>query len=239
MKTIREEWLTSNGVFETLRTYDNQPFALEEHLSRLALGVDELGIRNVDLSVIRGAIAKELSVTPQSQGHLRIVVSDAGEISILHQPYKTPKNSIKCLTMHRTVEAKSYKSTDYQWRFELRSVALGKGLDDVILISPDDYVIEASTCNLIALTDRGWITPTLATGCLPGVTRKFLMKEFGVQESPIKREELLTAKSVALTSSLREIQNVEEVDGKIFLNSRETEALKIQFHSWILGNLAL
>jgi branched-subunit amino acid aminotransferase/4-amino-4-deoxychorismate lyase len=65
------------------------------------------------------------------------------------------------------------------------------------------------------------------------------MKEFGVQESPIKREELLTAKSVALTSSLREIQNVEEVDGKIFLNSRETEALKIQFHSWILGNLAL
>ena len=83
MKNIREEWLTSNGVFETLRTYDNQPFALEEHLSRLALGMDELGIQNVELSVIRGEIAKELSATPQSQGHLRIVVSD-GEIGRAH-----------------------------------------------------------------------------------------------------------------------------------------------------------
>ena len=86
---------------------------------------------------------------------------------------------------------------------------------------------------------EGWITPPLSSGCLPGITRRLLIENFGIVERQVDLSDLPSARAIAVTSSLREIQSVEEVDGKIFPNSRETEVLSAQFHSWILGNLAL
>lgn len=235
-----ENWLNADGVFETLRTYENLPFALGLHLERLERGMREIGIVGIGRRLIELEVAKELLANSNTSGHLRIVVSRNGGVEVTHKNYQPPTSSLKCLTIESSIQKGfSYKSTDYQERFDLRDLAIKRGLDDVILISRDGSLIESTTCNLIVLMEEGWITPPLSSGCLPGITRRLLIDNFGVLERKIERPELNSARAIAVTSSLREIQPIEEVDGKVFPNSRETEVLKTQFHSWVLGNLAL
>jgi branched-chain amino acid aminotransferase len=236
----QESWLTADGVFETLRTYENLPFALDLHLERLERGIKEIGIIGVDRGEVESEVENELLRSHHSSGHLRIVVNRSGKVAITHKSYEPPIRSLKCLTIYSSIgKGLSYKSTDYQGRFDLRDLAINRGFDDAILVSSDGSLVESTTCNLIILTQEGWITPPLSSGCLPGITRRLLLENFGVREREIKFEEIDGVRAIAVTSSLREIQSIEEVDGKVFPNSRETEVLKTQFHSWILGNLAL
>ena len=79
----------------------------------------------------------------------------------------------------------------------------------------------------------------MATGCLPGVTRQLLMENFGLQEKLLLASELEKVEALAMISSLREIEKIQEVNGKVFPHSHSLERLQIEFHAWILGNLAL
>lgn len=236
----RESWLSADGVFETLRTYENLPFALHLHLERLNEGLKESGIDGVSIAKVEEEIGIELAKNPKSSGHLRIVITRAGDLELNYKEYQPPIKSLKCLTMQASISrGVRYKSTDYQERFDLRDQAALRGFDDAILVSSEGSIVETTTCNLIFLMKEGWITPPLSSGCLPGITRRLLIENFGIVERQVDLSELPSARAIAVTSSLREIQSVEEVDGKIFPNSRETEVLSAQFHSWILGNLAL
>ena len=60
------------GFFETFRTYDGEPFLLEEHLKRLQLALDEFRIDNkiryrhadIDYSrVERSAVAEKMAIS--------------------------------------------------------------------------------------------------------------------------------------------------------------------------------
>lgn len=236
----KESWLTADGVFETLRTYENLPFVLERHLERLERGINEIGIIGASRCEVEREIKNELTRSPNSSGHLRIVVNRGGNTAITHKSYEPPSKSLRCMTIASPIRTGlSYKSTDYQGRFQLRDLAINRGFDDAILLSPDGSLVESTTCNLIIFTEEGWMTPPLSSGCLPGITRSLLLENFGVKEKEITSEEIYGARAIAVTSSLREIQRIEQVDGKVFPNSRETEVLKTQFHSWILGNLAV
>jgi len=45
--------------------------------------------------------------------------------------------------------------------------------------------------------------------------------------------------SLAITSSVREIVNVERYESKLFEPSKQLIELQGSFHAWILGNLGL
>lgn len=235
-----EGWLAAGGVFETLRTYENRPFGLELHLARLQLGISELGISNFDRQQLTEQLTEELMKSPFESGHLRIVVDREGGIEILHKRYQPPQEALRCLTIRSNLgQGLQFKSTEYRERFGLRERAIACGVDDALLFNREAELVEATTCNLIILTNDGWLTPALSSGCLPGITRKLLIENFGVREQRIELVALAEAKAAAVISSLREIQGITEIDGKVLPNSREVEVLKTQFHSWVLGNLAL
>jgi branched-subunit amino acid aminotransferase/4-amino-4-deoxychorismate lyase len=114
---------------------------------------------------------------------------------------------------------------------------VAKGFDDTILINGEGLVSELSTSNLLIRVEGKWITPSLESGCLPGVTRGLLLENFGVTEERVTRKELEGASGAAAISSLREIQVIKSIDGKDFPSSRELRELQESFSTWVLGNL--
>lgn len=239
MKLIDESWLDAEGVFETLRTYQNAPFGFALHLERMNRGINELKIPAPSDVEIEGKVNEYLANHPQDSGHLRIVIDRFGNLSISHNSLKPISNILKAnIVDHRSIKGVLYKSTNYRERLQLRAAAMNAGFDDSI-ISDGGQIVESTTCNLIYLSDGEWFTPPLATGCLPGVTRQLLMENFGLQEKLLLASELEKVEALAMISSLREIEKIQEVNGKVFPHSHSLERLQIEFHAWILGNLAL
>ncbi len=54
---------------------------------------------------------------------------------------------------------------------------------DVILYNPDEHVTETSVSNVAFYRSHRWVTPPLSTGCLPGVTRRWLLQHKRIFEA--------------------------------------------------------
>jgi len=239
MKLIDESWLDADGVFETLRTYQNKPFAFARHLERMNLGIKELKIPAPSNVEIEGKVNEYLASNPQASGHLRIVIDRSGNLSISHNLLKPISNHLKVVVVdQKSIKGLLYKSTNYRERLQLRRDAVNASFDDSI-ISDGAQIVESTTCNLIYFSNGRWFTPPLSSGCLPGVTRELLIENFGLQEKLLPTIELEKVEALAMISSLREIEKIQEVNGKVFPHSHSLERLQVEFHAWILGNLAL
>lgn len=235
---IDEPWLDADGVFETLRTYQNVPFGIARHLERMNRGITELKLPAPSELVIEEKVYEYLDDHSQDSGHLRIVIDRSGDLSISHKSLKPISNTLKAnIVDQRSVVGLLYKTTNYRERLLLRAVAANAGFDDSI-ISVGGQIVESTTCNLIYFSDGEWFTPPLSSGCLPGVTRQLLIENFGLQEKLLLDSEIEEVEALAMISSLREIEKIQEVNGKVFPHSHSLERLQVEFHAWILGNLA-
>jgi len=235
---LPDSWLLGDGIFETVRTYENRTFQLELHLDRLMRGASEmLGVVPV-IDSISAAVAILLDHEPQPSGRLRILFGADGEWLVTHDEYRPPTAPAACVTVQTQFAATGIaKTTSYGPRFVALRKARTLGFDDAIFYA-DGMVAEATFCNVIALINGDWVTPNLAGRALPGITRSLLIKEFGVVERPIPLAELTAAESVALVSSLREIHPVGRIDSEVLPISNQLLALQSAFTAWVLGNLA-
>ena len=98
--------------------------------------------------------------------------------------------------------------------------ARSRGAHDAIFVSHDGRVRDASTANVFLVDDDGrLVTPSEGKGVLGGITRGHVLDigcalGFSVAVAPLGVDELLRAREVFLTSSLREIASVVAIDGK-------------------------
>jgi branched-chain amino acid aminotransferase len=229
--------LLGDGVFETLRSYENRIYGLDRHLKRLETGLASIGIVEFDKRETLKSVNTILLEEPLDSGALRISYYADGNLIITHKPYIPANMGISCQIYLEGGVYKNHKSASYSDRMKLRRIAQGKGFDDFLMIDKDGIVSELSTSNLILMLDGIWITPDLQSGCLPGVTRAFLIENFGVNEARITGNDLARASAAAAVSSLREIQEIKSIDGKDFASSQELRELQESFSSWVLGNL--
>ncbi|CAB4676953.1 unannotated protein [freshwater metagenome] len=81
------------------------------------------------------------------------------------------------------------------------------------------------------------MTPPLSTGCLPGITRELLITWFGVKEMRFSYNELLQAKAVYLSSSIRLLQRVSKIDQKLIPAHEDGSALIEAFETKLLANI--
>lgn len=236
--TYSDAVMLGDGVFETLRSYKNQIFALDKHLNRLVIGSQTIGIEGFDIDLIRTGIDLILEREPQESGALRISLYSDLTWVISHQPYQPPSAGIACTVITSEVSKRDYKSSSYSDRLAYRRRAIELGFDDALIANPAGLVSELSTSNLLVHLKGHWITPDLAAGALAGVTRSLLLENFGVEEANVTLAEIDQADSLAAVSSLREIQEIQRIDGKDLPTTKALNLLQDSFHSWILGNLA-
>lgn len=97
--------------------------------------------------------------------------------------------------------------------------ALGAGFNDVLYFNNRDELCEAAYSNVWLVKDDELFTPPVEAPCLPGIVRSKIIagaNNLGVSvhyENPVERKDLAVADEVFLSSSIRGLQRVVEVEG--------------------------
>ncbi len=111
------------------------------------------------------------------------------------------------------------KTLNYLPYILARFDAKRKGFDEAILTNTKGCITEAATSNIFIVKDDKLITPSVASGILPGITRGVIIEiakklKMSVKDKLVSRRELLNADEIFLTNSLAEILPVTKVDSK-------------------------
>lgn len=239
-----------DGVFETIKTISGRPFALTRHLSRLTDSAQGLHLPAPDLRQVRAAIEEVLAVQPFDVGRLRVTWSagsggagsarsqDPSPVLVLthHEAAAWPENA-KVWTAPWPRSEKSplaqLKTISYAENVLALAMAHEHGADEAIFFNYADQLAEGTGSNIILRIDEHWVTPTIDSGVLAGVTRALAIKWCGVRERSVSRAEFLSADEVVLASSTRDLQAVNMINGRAIAgtSSENVRALISTFHT--------
>lgn len=104
------------------------------------------------------------------------------------------------------------KTTSYAENAVLVARANAEGATEAILPNTMGELCEGTGSNVFYVVDGELITPTLASGCLAGITRALLTEWCDVTERDDTIDVLRTAGEVFLASTIRSVLPVDSVD---------------------------
>ncbi|WP_106399042.1 aminotransferase class IV [Actinocorallia populi] len=238
-----------DGVFETVKLVRGEPFALTRHLRRLAFSARGLGLPEPDEDFVRAGVAEVLAAAePWELGRLRIsytggpgpLGSDRGPdgptmiiIAGEQKPFPAtaavavvpwPRNERGPLT--------GLKTTSYADNVLALAYAKERGSGEAVFGNLAGNLCEGTGSNIFLVLDGRLVTPTLASGCLAGVTRALVLEWIGAEEVDVPLAALTGAEEAFLTSTTRDIQPIGLIDGRelpvgpVTRKARETFALR-------------
>ena len=222
----------ADGVFETLKIVDGQAFALGRHLNRLQRSAAAMGLPEPDVDRVRHAAEETVAANPPligELGRLRITYTagvaplgsdrgEAGPTLVVAASAMTPwPESAAVVTVPWPRNERSplagVKSTSYAENVLALARAHEHGAGEALMPDTQGRLCEGTGSNVFAVIDGALLTPTLATGCLPGITRELVLEWSDAREVDIPVESLSSATEVFITSSTRDVQPVHRVDG--------------------------
>jgi branched-chain amino acid aminotransferase len=234
--------LYGDGVFETMRAYGGVVFKLDEHLERLYRSLKALAIGiPVARARMKRIVCRILERNRLQDASVKIIVTGgrAGGLLLpsgrtkastivyasLYAPY--PKRAYEkgyrlCMSgrkLDETSRIAGHKTLNYLSNVLWRREAAQRGFDDVILVNKKGLVSEASSSNVFLVKQGRLLTPSLTSGCLPGITRKTVigiarLLGHSVAEGNMKVKSIYSAGEVFLTNSLAEIIPVVRIGQK-------------------------
>jgi branched-chain amino acid aminotransferase len=228
--------LLGEGCFETLKAIDGVPFALRRHLERLRVGARVLGLELPwSDDELRGAVHDVLHSDPVGGTpltRLRITLTGgpaplgpgtpaepSPSVLVTCGPLVAPGPAAVTRTSPWPVNERSpLAGIKHSSRTELvlaLAHAQAQGADEALLGNTAGQLVEGTGSNVFVVIHGGLLTPSLASGCLPGVIRSLVLEVTDAQEVDLALEDLITAEEVFLTSSTRDVQPVAVVDGRL------------------------
>jgi branched-chain amino acid aminotransferase len=232
ISAIDHGYLVGDGVFETLKTMDGVPFALSRHLLRLRRSATGLGLPLPDETAIRAAVAEVVDGSSLPVGRLRITVtsgpgplgSSRGEgpstLVVTHAaatpwPPAARLAAVRWTRNERAATA-GLKTTSYAENVIALDAAHRAGADEALFTDTRGRICEGTGSNLFYVVNGHLVTPSLATGCLAGVTRELVLElvDAMVADAPVAL--LDGADEAFLTSSTRDVLPVSHLDGRPF-----------------------
>ena len=227
-----------DGVFESVKVVSGTPFALTRHLDRLATSAAGLGLPEPDPAAVRTGVAAVLEGQELPLGRLRItytggpaplgsgrgdapptlvVVADAmkpwdGSTAVVTVPW--PRNE------HGATAG--LKTTSYAENVVALAHAQRHGAGEALFANTAGDLCEGTGSNVFYVVDGELRTPTLASGCLAGISRALLLEWYGaapVAGVPLREvdepvEVLARADEVFLVSTTRDVQAVHRCDDR-------------------------
>lgn len=226
--------LRGYSVFESLRTYNQQPFHLQEHLDRLYHSA-----QHIDLAIpwprefIEAIIHETIARNTYKHATIRLLITGGeSEDTILpsEKPVLavmiTPLNErdmerfargIKLITTRLQREMPEAKTTNYMAAVRALKEAATRGASDALFVNAQGHVLEATRSNFFIFRGDTLVTPR--EGVLYGITRNVVLelarRRFPIEERPILFEELAQADEAFITSSSKEITPVVQIDDLI------------------------
>ena len=233
------------AAFETIRVYEGRIFALDEHLDRLRASAERLGLPDVDRTDLEELARQALAASGLTEAGVRLYWTGgregAGATAIATVTPVPPDTEVLRarglrvvsleLGIDREVRMRApwllagVKSTSYAIHVAAVAEAVRRGADDALLLATDGTVLEGAMSNVWWLRGDVLRTPGLETGILAGVTRAHLLRlapgaGLRVEEGAWSLDEVLGADEVVLSSSVREVVGVIDVDGRTIGDGR-------------------
>lgn len=237
-------WL-GDGLFETILVTNGEAFALDRHMRRLShararlLMQGELDGAEVDREV-RSGIAQAVEWLAGATGQIRVSLLSSNDVLVTSKHHFIPDAPLSLTVYPHQRDEKSalagIKSLSYGEHALALRYAKDRGFDDVIFFNSQGLASESALANLLLWDGDQWWTPSLASGCLPGVTRELLTEYFDVKEGDFTSTALAGMRALALTSSLRDVQRIAQLDGRSFTEEKEVARLRKEFQEWRAKN---
>ncbi|MGB5431903.1 MAG: chorismate-binding protein [Acidimicrobiia bacterium] len=200
------------SLYETVRWEDDHGFWwLDRHLERLAgsaayfgFAYDEAAVRETlerGVEGVRGAHGVRLEV--DRLGNTIVVVDPEALDSARWWPHPG-RDYMECSINTKAISSQSiyrfHKTTarrPYRDRREMH-----EGVDEVLLVNERGELTEATRRNVAVSFGGVWVTPPLASGCLPGILRQILIDEGELTEEVVMVDDVGSADALALLSSI-------------------------------------
>jgi branched-chain amino acid aminotransferase len=238
-------FLYGEGIYETLRTYHGQPFLYDRHMRRLRNSARMIVL---DLPFTDAQFATQVAATMEaaalggSEAYIRVLVT-RGIGALTYDPEATPVPSVIIIVKpqidpppeayeqgvrvvivdvvrnHPQTVNPMIKSNNLLNSALAAQEAIRRGGFEGIMRNLQGELTECTTANLFIVRDGVALTPPLASGLLPGITREFLFEvgaEVGVdvREEVLRDGDLFGADEAFLTSTTREAVPIVEVDDR-------------------------
>lgn len=226
--------LRGEGIFETISVRNRVPFMLDRHLDRLRASSKITGIAlpwtDHELAVacadtiaaaagdpenhqvprfrLRITVTSGRAMSPEAPTLLVMVGPDDDRPSVATVgicPW--PVNEMSPLVGAKVTSRHEYTVSQQDAR--------SRGADEAVLFNTRGMLVEGTATNLFLVVAGRLSTPSLATGCLPGVTRSLVVDLVEVHErDDLTVDDLRFATEAFLTSTTRGVQPISQVDGK-------------------------
>lgn len=219
-----------DGIFETVKAVDGQPFALTRHLERLARSAKGLGLTEPDLDEVRHACTAVLAANPMPLGRLRITYtgglsplgSDRGTdgptlVVAVGESVRRPDTTAVITvpwTRNERGALTGLKTTSYAENVVALAKAHDQGASEALFANTVGQLCEGTGSNVFVVLDGELHTPPVSSGCLAGITRALTVEWTGAKETDLPMDVLHSAEEIFLTSTLRDVQAVRRVDGR-------------------------
>jgi aminodeoxychorismate lyase len=254
-------FLYGDGLFETLRVFNGQPFRWEQHFARLQSGTRFLNIRlPFNSETLRAFAGQLISRNRMPDCVLRINVSRGAGL----RGYSTKGTNSPCVVMSLHAATAQVDKRPALWRLATSSYRLpigdplarsktsnklphilakaeaeASGADESLMLNTAGWAIEGTSGNLFWVQGGELRTPPMDSGILPGVTRAVVFElcraqGLRIREGSIRPAQLAHTEGVFLSLSSIGIVEAVALDGRRLKRS----ALVRQLQSVYLQMLA-
>ena len=212
-------FLFGEGIYETLRTYNGEPFLFERHMRRLRRSAAML---DLSLPLADTEIAARFESTMRAAGlgpagggeaYIRLLVT-RGIGDLTYDPAATPEPSfvvivkpqvdpapeiydggvtvalVQVVRNHPDTVNPLIKSNNLLNSALAMQEAVRRGAFEGLMRNYRGELAELSTANIFIVKNGEALTPPLDSGLLPGITREFLF-EVGAEAGIVVRDQVL------------------------------------------------
>ena len=238
-------FLYGDSVFETIRTYGGEPFALAEHLTRLDRSAAKIGITSpiaaADLAL---EVRRAVRAARNDESYVRVTITrgtgplgldpalarDPLRVILVEPLSPLPaalyRNGVRAITTRLDRPADSApgaKITNYLASLLAVQSAKAQGAHEALLLDARGDVIEGATSNVFVVRDGALVTPPEAAGILAGITRAQVIDVAEELAISVRFETFppsIPAQEAFLTSSLRELLPLVQIDAHAIGDAR-------------------
>ncbi len=231
-----------DGFFETIKIFNHKPLFWNFHFERVVNTLKVLQLECKELNELEALIQK-LCLNNECNGGARIKILFTRKSGGLYAPNESEMDVIISY-QHLANELYTYQQIKNIGVFEKWTKSTSKfdnlkttsaliyvlasdhakqnNFEDVFIKNTKGNIIESSNANIFVVKDGIAYTPNLSEGCLDGVFRKFLIKNFSllnikIVEQEISEEFVLNADEIFTSNVIKGISSVRCFGGKEYM----------------------
>jgi branched-chain amino acid aminotransferase len=207
--------LRGDGVFEVVAVREGRPFAIDDHLRRMATSAQNLRLE-IDLNAVRVEIEALLAEAGPVTGAVRFLVTRGGRrIGLVEAvPDERPPLLLSSVEYVPPRVLDGVKSLSYAGNMLAQRLAAERGGNEALLVTPHGRVLEGPTSSFFVSFDgETLVTPPLSDRVLDSITRRRLLALLPeAREEVVSQDSLVHAREAFLASTTREVEPVVRID---------------------------